>query len=246
MRSWRRREQAAIFSCLVPPCQDRRRKGQRMYEFSEHRPCEAAGRLQDSGLCCALLTDAMNSRRLIASPVPRTTSGIKRLSHFWIENCVVRYTQAASSQRPLWVKSGHRIRSASCPLYPQKRTLIERVRMSALCQKRTFRLLLDIIVGGQGCSSSWCITRETSPPEFSASGCGRCCAAGHVARCIGTQLPNAAGALDRWVSPWWRHRHLRTADGSVAIRAARPAIHRREPGRCNQQCRHRDSRARSS
>src|SRR6516162_5347868 len=60
MRSWRRREQAAIFSCLVPPCQDRRRKGQRMYEFSEHRPCEAAGRLQDSGLCCAMLTDAMN------------------------------------------------------------------------------------------------------------------------------------------------------------------------------------------
>src|SRR5262249_174063 len=36
-------------------------------------------------------------------------------------------------------------------------------RMSALCQKQTFRLLLDIIVGGQGCSSSWSITRETSP-----------------------------------------------------------------------------------
>ena len=28
--------------------------------------------------------------------------------------------------------------SASCPLYPQKRTLVERVGMSALCQKRTF------------------------------------------------------------------------------------------------------------
>src|SRR5262249_17952396 len=27
--------------------------------------------------------------------------------------------------------------SASCPLYPQKRTLVERVGMSALCQKRT-------------------------------------------------------------------------------------------------------------
>jgi len=37
--------------------------------------------------------------------------------------------------------------------------------MSALCQKRTFRLLLDII-GGQGCSSSWSITREISPPAF--------------------------------------------------------------------------------
>jgi hypothetical protein len=26
---------------------------------------------------------------------------------------------------------------SQCPLYPQKRTLIERVRMSALCHKRT-------------------------------------------------------------------------------------------------------------
>src|SRR6516225_4846428 len=138
MRSWRRREQAAIFSCLVPPCQDRRRKGQRMYEFSEQRPCEAAGRLQDSRLCCALLTDAMNSRRLMASPMPRTTSGIKRLSHFWIENCVVRYTEAASSQRPLWVKSGHYDKSAPCPLYPQKRTLELSLGMSVLCQKQTF------------------------------------------------------------------------------------------------------------
>src|SRR6516164_5522616 len=31
------------------------------------------------------------------------------------------------------VNSGHCIGSASCPLYPQKRTLIERVGMSALC-----------------------------------------------------------------------------------------------------------------
>src|SRR5215469_6765252 len=29
-----------------------------------------------------------------------------------------------------------------CPLYSQKRTLVERVVMSALCQKRTFRRLL--------------------------------------------------------------------------------------------------------
>src|SRR6516225_4780637 len=120
--------------------QDRRRKGQRMYEFSEHRPCEAAGRLKDSVLCCALLTDAMNSRRLMASPVPRTTSGIKRLSHFWIENCVVRYTEAASSQRPLWVKSRHRGELRECPRYPQKRTSELSRGMSALCQKRTYAL----------------------------------------------------------------------------------------------------------
>jgi hypothetical protein len=36
-------------------------------------------------------TNAMNSRRLMASPVPRTTSGFKTISHFWIEKD--RYTQ---------------------------------------------------------------------------------------------------------------------------------------------------------
>ena len=44
------------------------------------------------------------------------------------------------------------LRSKLCPLYPQKRTLIERVRMSALCQKRTFCAaaklsLFDYLIG---------------------------------------------------------------------------------------------------
>ena len=39
---------------------------------------------------------------------------------------------------PLWVKSGHYGVSERCPLYSQKRTLIEHVGMSALCQKQTF------------------------------------------------------------------------------------------------------------
>src|SRR5262249_37164192 len=38
--------------------------------------------------------------------------------------------------------------------------------MSALCQKQTFRLLLDIIVGGQGCSSSWSITVNLPRRKF--------------------------------------------------------------------------------
>jgi hypothetical protein len=38
------------------------------------------------------------------------------------------------TQCPLWVKSGHCAVSGRCPLYPQKRTLIERVGMSAVCQ----------------------------------------------------------------------------------------------------------------
>jgi hypothetical protein len=41
-------------------------------------------------------------------------------------------------QCPLWVKSGHRIRSASCPLYPQKRTLLSATGMSAFLGLRPF------------------------------------------------------------------------------------------------------------
>jgi hypothetical protein len=40
---------------------------------------------------------------------------------------------------PLWVKSRHSAMSKQCPLCPQKRTLVERVVMSALCQKRSRR-----------------------------------------------------------------------------------------------------------
>jgi hypothetical protein len=61
---------------------------------------------------------------------------------------------------------------------PAKRTFAIAVGMSALCHKRTFRPLLDIIVGEQVCSSSWNITRETSPPRILASGSGRRRAAG--------------------------------------------------------------------
>src|SRR5262249_1532326 len=39
---------------------------------------------------------------------------------------------------PLWVKSRHFAKSRRCPLYPQKRTLVERVVTSAKCQKRTY------------------------------------------------------------------------------------------------------------
>jgi hypothetical protein len=54
---------------------------------------------------------------------------------------------------PLWVKSGHRIRSAACPLYPQKRTSMSAIVMSAKCQKQTKCVaanfvLFDHLVGG--------------------------------------------------------------------------------------------------
>src|SRR5262249_51483998 len=54
-----------------------------------------------------LLKSLMNSRLLMASPALRTKSGIKRLSHFWIENCAVRRTQAGPQPCPLCAKSGH-------------------------------------------------------------------------------------------------------------------------------------------
>jgi hypothetical protein len=38
-----------------------------------------------------------------------------------------------SAPCPLWVISGHRGTSASCPLYPRKRTSVERARKSARC-----------------------------------------------------------------------------------------------------------------
>src|SRR6516165_2557595 len=106
--------------------------------------------------CCAraasghattvLLKSLMNSRRLMAFARPRTKSGIKRLSHFWIENCAVRRTQARPQPCALWVKSGHRGQLKECPLYPQKQTLLSAIGMSVLCHKQTLTSLFDYLV----------------------------------------------------------------------------------------------------
>jgi hypothetical protein len=82
-------------------------------------------------------TNAMNSRRLMASPTPRTMSGMKRISHFWIENCAVRYRLTGHRSCPLWVKSGRRSTSARCLLYPRKRTLIDASRSPLRAIKAT-------------------------------------------------------------------------------------------------------------
>src|SRR5262249_40019032 len=54
---------------------------------------------------------------------------------------------------PLWVKSRHSATSELSPLYPQKRTLLRVIGMSALGLKRTFctaveALLFDYLVSG--------------------------------------------------------------------------------------------------
>jgi hypothetical protein len=50
---------------------------------------------------------------------------------------------------PLWVKSRHWGTSEQCPLYPQKRTLVEPVGMSALCHKQTSELLAAVCCDAQ-------------------------------------------------------------------------------------------------
>jgi hypothetical protein len=55
-----------------------------------------------------------------------------------------------ASECPLWVKSRHRSRFGQCLLYPQKRTSVERVGMSALCHKQTHAPLLCHSLDGAG------------------------------------------------------------------------------------------------
>ena len=78
---------------------------------------------------------------------------------------------------------------------------------------------------------------------ISASGSGRCRAAGRVAHRMGASLSDAAGAHDRRLCRRRRDRHRRAPDGSMAVGAARPAIRHREPTGRRQQYRHRGGRA---
>jgi hypothetical protein len=64
------------------------------------------------------------------------------------------YSITSSAQRqivktkcPLWVKSRHDDLGSRRLLYPQKRTLVERVGMSALCHKRTSVDSFNCLVG---------------------------------------------------------------------------------------------------
>ena len=72
---------------------------------------------------------------------------------------------------------------------------------------------------------------------------GRCRAAGRITDREGASLSDAAGAHHRRFSPRRRGRHRRSPDRSVAVGAARPAIHRREQAGRGQQYRHRGGRA---
>ena len=70
---------------------------------------------------------------------------------------------------------------------------------------------------------------NTSTPSISASGSGRCRAAGRIAHRMGANLSGAAGAHHRRLCRRRSERHRRAPDGSMAVGAARPAIRHRKP-----------------
>src|SRR5262249_16643751 len=78
-----------------------------------------------SGHIAAPPTNAINSRRLMLTLSRRHSNNIT-------------WGIGEAHECPLWVKSRHRSTASQCPLYPRKRTLVERVVMSALCQKQTY------------------------------------------------------------------------------------------------------------
>ena len=54
--------------------------------------------------------------------------------------CVAAASQQNGRRRlPFWLKTGHRSAADQCPLYPQKRTSMSAIAMSALCHKQTLR-----------------------------------------------------------------------------------------------------------
>src|SRR5215831_8573871 len=65
---------------------------------------------------------------------------------------------------------------------------------------------------------------ETSPPHILASGRSCCRAVGRVGDRTGTDLSDAAGALDRAVRTSRRDRHYRAAHRAMVVGAAGAAI----------------------
>src|SRR5262249_16254418 len=90
-----------------------------------------------SGHAAAVLpTNAIDSRRLMASPAEDHVGYQKNIT-FLARELRRSLHPNEPPPCPLWVRNGHAQGKHRCPLYPQKRTLIERVGMSALCQKQT-------------------------------------------------------------------------------------------------------------
>src|SRR5262249_35025380 len=65
----------------------------------------------------------------MASPLPRTPLGMKRISHFWVENCAVRCAKAG---RP-HVRFGSRADICGAPSYVRFTPKIGHVRCNGGC-----------------------------------------------------------------------------------------------------------------
>ena len=81
--------------------------------------------------------------RLAVAMPPHPNWGGRRTNTLPHHSAALCVTAKSGARCPLWVKSGHRTRSAPCPLYPQKRTSELSRGMSALCQKRTSAFRTD-------------------------------------------------------------------------------------------------------
>jgi hypothetical protein len=71
-------------------------------------------------------------------------------------------------------------------------------------------------------------------PSISGPGSRRCRAAGRPALRVGADLSNAAGAHRCWLPAWRRRGHHGATDRSMALGAARSAVHHRKSARCRQ------------
>src|SRR5215471_8174290 len=72
-----------------------------------------------------------------------------------LKPAVIELNVGPASKCLRWVISGHSLRFARCPVFPQKRTLVPCSTMSALCHKRTFCAakgtpLFDHLIGPHG------------------------------------------------------------------------------------------------
>jgi hypothetical protein len=110
---------------------------------------------------------AMKSRRLIACPVRLRTK--HRSGSKWHTGS----GQNGARRCPLWVKSRHRSTSASCPLYPQKRTSELGPHYARRSSSGSLAIFAAILRALTGCTSGAASTKLLFEIQFGGrSFCG--------------------------------------------------------------------------
>src|SRR5262249_55813729 len=114
----------------------RQEQQRRAARFGDHGRHLGKVLRQERELKPALDGRANRGRKLARHPNGRETSGQSRGQNKrqkFSADITASYPPMSRTECPLWVRSRHWSASAQCPLYPQKRTLVERGAMSALC-----------------------------------------------------------------------------------------------------------------